>query len=262
MSRDLKFEQLRIHRFLGFRLEDGFAVRDLSPGINIIYGSNGSGKTTIGKAILLLLWPERSLSDCHIQGQFALGEDEWSVKNIAGECTFRRNGSNVRSLPEAFPSGDLKEGYYLALHDLIQKDTTNQSFADIIAMESAGGYDIQALEDELDFNTRPSNAGRDTDRRVNNASKELKKLEEEVQNLHQKDSNYLPQLRAQLKDAKEERKRRDLVNDVIEYKQHHDELKDAQDVLQGFPDVLGHLVGDERDRLKGITSDISRAEEK
>jgi len=262
MSRDLKFEQLRIHRFLGFRPEDGFAVGDLSPGINVIYGPNGSGKTTIGKAILLLLWPERSLSDCHIQGQFTLGEDEWSVENIAGEYTFRRNGSSVGSLPEAFPSGDLKEGYYLALHDLIQKDTTNQSFADIIAMESAGGYDIQALEDELDFNTRPSNAGRDTDRRVNNASKELKKLEEEVQNLHQKDSNYLPQLRAQLKDAKEARKRRDLVNDVIEYKQHHDELKDAQDVLQGFPDVLGHLVGDERDRLKDITSDISRAEEK
>jgi len=262
MSRDLKFERLRIHRFLGFRPEDGFTVRDLSPGINVIYGPNSSGKTTIGEAIIFLLWPEKSLSDCHLQGRFTLGEAEWSVENVAGEYTFRRNGSSVESLPEALPSGDLKEGYYLALHDLIQKETTNQSFADTIAMESAGGYDTQALEEELDFNTRPSNAGRDTDRRVSNALKELKKLEEDVNNLHQKDSNYLPQLKAQLKDAKEAGKRRDLFNDLIEYKQHHDELKDSQEVLEGFPDVMANLVGNERDRLKDINSDISNAEEK
>lgn len=262
MSRNLKFEQLRIRRFPGFRREDGFAVGDLSPGINVIYGPNGSGKTTIGKAILSLLWPERSLSDCHLLGQFTLGDDEWLVEKVSGQSSFRRNGSNVGSLPEDFPSGELKEGYYLALHDLIQKETTNQSFADIIATESAGGYDIQALEDELDFNTRPSKAGRDTDRALSNALKELKKLEEEVQSLHQKDSNYLPQLRAQLKDAKQARKRRDLFSALIDYKEHAEQLQDSKQALRSFPDVFALMVGDERDKLKEVTSGIAQAKEK
>ncbi len=36
----------------------GLGVTDLSPEVNIIYGPNAAGKTTIARAIRILLWPD------------------------------------------------------------------------------------------------------------------------------------------------------------------------------------------------------------
>ena len=58
MSRPaLWFERIHVRRMPGTE-PPGFEVRDLSPGVNIVHGPNGVGKTTLARALLAVLWPE------------------------------------------------------------------------------------------------------------------------------------------------------------------------------------------------------------
>ena len=57
----LFFTSIDIRRMPGFP-EGDLEVDELCPGVNIIYGPNASGKTTLGKAIHRLLRPVQSPS--------------------------------------------------------------------------------------------------------------------------------------------------------------------------------------------------------
>ncbi len=56
------FKSIEIRRMPGFQRGD-LALPELSPGINVIYGPNASGKTTLGKAIHYLLRPTEGSAD-------------------------------------------------------------------------------------------------------------------------------------------------------------------------------------------------------
>ena len=67
-------KSLNIERFKGFS-NSGPKVKKLEKGMNIIYGENGAGKTTICKAIKALLWPQ------HFKDLSAKASSVWSGKN-------------------------------------------------------------------------------------------------------------------------------------------------------------------------------------
>ena len=54
---NVSFEKIEIIRAPGFE-RGGFTVDDLSPGVNVIYGPNASGKTTLTRAMRRLLQPD------------------------------------------------------------------------------------------------------------------------------------------------------------------------------------------------------------
>ena len=54
---DLYFQKIHIRRMPGFP-DGGFTIDDLCQGVNIIYGPNASGKTTLSRAIQKLLRPQ------------------------------------------------------------------------------------------------------------------------------------------------------------------------------------------------------------
>jgi len=56
----LTFHKINIIRAPGFS-PPGFSVEGLKPQINIIYGPNAAGKTTIARALSYLIWPDKML---------------------------------------------------------------------------------------------------------------------------------------------------------------------------------------------------------
>ena len=53
----MRLRRLVVRRMPGFE-DEGFPLNDLSGGLNVVLGPNGSGKTTACRAIRGLLWPE------------------------------------------------------------------------------------------------------------------------------------------------------------------------------------------------------------
>ncbi|MFW6006228.1 MAG: AAA family ATPase [Candidatus Bipolaricaulota bacterium] len=261
MSKVLYFQNLEVHRFPGFRPSDGFPLDDFAPGVTVIYGPNGSGKTSIAKALQCLLWPEGSPEVCHVNGNFALGKVEWFVENEDGKCKYTRNGAETDGFSLSFPPPDQRDRYYLALHDLLQKNTKDADFAEIITRESAGGYDISAVENELDFRTRPSNAGRPTDEKAKRKLKEVEELRSEISELHQ-EYRTLDRLKERLERSRSAERKVDFFDKLIDYRKQKRELENLKNQLDTFPDSVEKMEGNEKERLANIDKKIARTRSK
>ncbi len=258
MDKKLDFERLEIHRFPGFRPSEGFSLKDFAPGVNVIYGPNGSGKTTIAKAFQQLLWPKGSPGGCHVNGTFYLEDDKWYVEKETGTLNYVKNGVKTDLPADIFPPYNHRGRYYLALHELLQKNTRNSDFAEIIARESAGGYDISALADELDFLSRPSNAGRSTDKKAQHKLKIVKDIENRLTEL-QDEGRTLDKLKKELQVAKRAEQRANYFEKLIDYRERRKALEKLESRLDSFPNPVKKMEGDEKERLQELSDEIARS---
>ncbi|MBS3736964.1 AAA family ATPase [Candidatus Bipolaricaulota bacterium] len=261
MSRVLYFQNLEVHRFPGVRPSDGFSLSGLAPGVTVVYGPNGSGKTTIAKALQRLLWPGSSPEACHVNGNFVLGKEEWFVENEDGKCKYTHNGADSDGFSLNFPPPDQRDRYYLALHNLLQKNTKDTDFAEIITRESAGGYDISAVENELDFQTRPSNAGRPTDEKAKRKLKEMEELRSEISELHQ-EHRTLDRLKEKLERSRRAERKAGFFDKLIDYRKHKRARENLRSRLDSFPDSVEKMEGNEKERLANIDKKIARTNSK
>jgi len=150
---NLRFKSLTVDNARGIQRKQGFCCDDLSQ-INIIYGSNGVGKSTAGLALMALLSPAEGKlgEDCNVSGVIELGKQRYdlSVDGKAGKAFL---GSEATAYP-SFSSADQLTRYRLALDELIQSD--DYEFAAIIAKETRGGFDLEKIVSQRKYNLRPT----------------------------------------------------------------------------------------------------------
>ena len=159
-ARGLTIEALTLRRAPG--IEGGFDVTGLCAGVNVVYGPNASGKTTLARAITALLWPRSADTLTTLNGAFPLNGADWRVTLDAGRVTCQRDGQPAD--PPPFSATDLRDRYMLALHDLLAIETDNRDFADAILRESSGGYNVSQAMQALGFAARRPNTRADTQR--------------------------------------------------------------------------------------------------
>ena len=148
----LLFRSLSVNNALGIQRKRGFCCDDLAQ-INIIYGSNGVGKSTAGLALMALLSPANGKlgEACDISGVIELGQQRYDL-SVDGKVGKAFLGSEASDYP-SFNSTDQLTRYRLALDELIQSDDVE--FAAIIARETRGGFDLEEVVSRRKYTLRP-----------------------------------------------------------------------------------------------------------
>jgi len=248
----LHFDEIAIQRMPG--IPNGFKVDGLSPGINIIFGPNAAGKTTLVRAVNALLWPPRAPSDAiGVSARFQMDGRGWRLAVDGALATCERDGQPVDSPVAA--AGDGR--YLLALHDLLAAD--NQDFAAHIARESSGGYDISAAIVELAFvpKPRPSNA---TVRALQHARGERIMVRQASAALVD-DERRLQRLRTQLEDGQ---RAADLISPLttaLDYQTAVEDHERAATAVERFPDACARLRSDTLESLANVRDMWEKARE-
>lgn len=240
MSTDaLRFEAVTLRRMPGFP-RGGFELRGLSPGVNIVYGPNASGKTTTATALNELLWPGVTRrTNVSVIGRYQVGDADWHVDLEAGRARHQRNGNDAA--PPTLPAAEARDRYNLALHDLLRE--RDVGLAEAVARELAGGYDVTAAAETLGFKIRPSSP-RAATRDVEQAQQTLREARREQEAL-QEDEAQLESLRARLLTAQHARERVRLVQLAMDSAQAQQAADEAAEALASFPRQLAMLAGDE-----------------
>ena len=242
MTRDpICFEEIQIVQAPGFET-GGFSVDNLCSGINVVHGPNAAGKTTLAESLEWLCWPETADERASLVGQLSLNGEAWRVEVDNGRTSYQRDGQEANG--PSLPPADQRDRYRLSLHDLLQRDNNNESFAEIIERESAGGYDLSAAYDELGYSDSPSRANRNVVQNAKGAIQELREARNDVSELRQ-EQNELSRLRSELEAARRAQERSELLEQAIDYAQARNELKQAESRLDEFPDILDQVDGDE-----------------
>lgn len=245
-------EEVTIRRAPGFESE-GFAVEDICSGINIIHGPNATGKTTFAKSIEGLFWPKAVDGHAELIGQLSLNGDSWRVELNSGRANYQQNGQDA-GRPN-LPPVDQRDRYRLSLHDLLQQKTRNETFAETIERESAGGYDLTEAQEELEYKDSTITRGKGVVKNAEQAVQDLRDARSDINELRQ-EQDKLSRLREELEDAKQAQNRVELLEQALSYAEARDALKDAESKLDEFPDVLERVDGDEISEVTELEAEI------
>lgn len=250
-SSGVRFERIQIEKALGIERGSGFEVTGLSPGINIIHGPNGCGKSTLCRVAHELMWPGE-ISRPTISGHIADGQDAWEVGIEAGFVESRRNG-RAEPAPDFGPA-ESRRRYHLHLRDLIVD--RNEDFARKIADAVRGGYDLDAAANAI--------GARATVSRPNNDIAALRKAREHV-DAAQGEQHRIEQQARRIDDLKVEHDRAvraqdeyDLLTKVRAYHNQSNDCEELKRRLDEFPRIVSLLRGDEAEVLSELASKEER----
>ena len=152
-NQNLFFKSVSVDNARGVRRGRGICCDELAQ-VNIIYGSNGIGKSTVGLALMALLAPAvgKLGENCDVAGVIELDDQLYNLIVRGQDGTAF---SSAKAIPyPRFTSADQLTRYRLALEELIQSDDVE--FAAIIAKETRGGFDLEEIVSRRKYKLRPA----------------------------------------------------------------------------------------------------------
>ena len=265
MSRDANpftLDRIHIRRTPGIQTP-GLEIGDrLSPGINVIHGPNASGKSTTARCIGYLLWPDSmpqaTVDEVSVVGQWVDRDNRWLVDLDHGGRRIQRDGVDDRFAD--LPPMTVRDRYHLALHDLIQQENTNATFAREILRESTGGYDLSSAEKELQFRSKPSRSTTKS-KDVSKARRLITQTESGQKQL-QMEQTKLTDLVGKREKLATAGQRAELLARVIAYRQAAEQLKQAKDTFETFPFTLRLMTGEELTLIRDTDARIQSLKER
>ena len=247
MRPGLRFKEIQIRQMPGF--PDGApALKGFSPGINVIYGPNASGKTTTARAVQALIWPRASGQERYsLYGFFQLGEETWRVDLNTGGLEIQQEGLAANAHPVT-TSSEVRDRYRLGLHELVAAD--NRRFAEAVQRESAGGYDLAEASRRLGFVDRSPRRGSEYNA-LSQAMEDVRAARGRQEELRHRETE-LAGLEIRRRQALEAQKRLTELEQAVAYLQATERFLAAEAALASFPLEMARLAGHEAARLDDL----------
>ena len=245
-DRALHFAEVDVNRVRGVARDEAFSLPSLSPGVNLIYGPNASGKSTTARVIQELLWPGRTgLDRPSVASQFRDNDHQWTIEIDAGHVQTLRDGVPGNA-PQLGPPEN-RHRYHLALHELVQQENRNTDFAKQIADASQGGYDLNAAAEALDYREKPP--GKRKQREALERRRDAIRLARERQAGLEHEAMKLKELREKHAATLEAERTLERLKRAQEYRCAAEEHRAIEIELEAIPAGVARLRGDERDDL-------------
>ena len=249
----MKLESLDIQRLPG--ISEGFVVKGLKDGINLITGPNATGKSSLLRALRYLLRePQRVDPDAlSLAAKFSSGEARFKVTRTGRQITWTRNGEP--SLRPALPGPEQIERYRLSMEHLLKADDADEGLATELLLSLRGGFDIARVRIPLSARFAHSEG-----RQLQAATRELHRIESESTELNLKQEK-LPAIEKEIRTARDAEVR---AKQIRRAKQLLQIVRDREKMiarLQVFPSNMEKVKGTEIDRLADLNERQAKVEE-
>ncbi len=253
----MKLKNLAIRNLPG--ICPGFSLASFDPGLNLIIGSNGIGKSSLIRALRYLI-VEPSPKDPKALSLEAIFEDQ------AGHIEVIRNGSEVvwkrGGKPTTRPVFDSKHlhYYWMSMHSLIQVGHHQNAYlVQRIEQALTGGYDLHALAEREGFKPKPR-AGKEESKELKKACEKRRQVEGQHAALYAKEKQ-LKELNMEIKRAEEAAIRGKSLDLAIDLSRQLEKIKTCETNLALFPPHMCRLTGKESACLDDLESKKNRLKE-
>ena len=234
MTESLVFKEVRIERMYGLPFD--LYLSELSPHLNIVFGPNGSGKTTIANALNGLLLPSSGRA-VKLYGQANLGFGNQTlyldVKGTRAECRI-----NAKTVDQSELSQFLRpKSYHLSLQELLPEKNDDNDLAREIIKQANGGFDIVAAGKKLGFNLQKRYNKTNEAKEFESISKKLRSVVQE-QNSLQQQKNQRQNVIHELGLSLESGRRAELIAKIIQWRSAEAEYQKAHADAESYPRVI------------------------
>lgn len=249
----MKLERLRIERLAG--IDAPFELEKLSPGLNIIVGPNGIGKSRLCTAVRALLWREREVSGEGLtaRADFEHEGSRWQVVRDGSLHRWQKEGLDAS--PPTLPGLRLEGCFFLGLRDLLEdSDRAGRDLATEIRKQMSGGFDLDAAEQRF---AKPlsKSAGKKESKALNAAEQEIRKAERGQIDLERR-GRALASLEARAVEAERASQRLAAFATAISLQSLRADHAQRTNELAEFPPALADLDGKEIQRLDKLSESL------
>lgn len=252
---------MRLERLTALRLPGigggGFELEDLSPGVNVIVGPNGSGKTSLCRAVRALLWEDEPFRG-EVRSEWAVGEGRVALERETGTAPRLRDLGSGTSLPD-LPEARFRRCFTLSVDDFLTDSGTDEEIALEIRKELAAGFDLSAvLASERGRGARSGGALQKA-----SALQRARRDKEALAATHRRlagEARDQGALREELEQAKAAARATSGLRDALELAKARLAAREAAARLEAFPAGIERLHGDEAVRLEELAAAIEQSE--
>ena len=250
--RSLVIKDLSIRKMPG--LSRGLPTfQGLNPQVNLIYGVNGSGKSSTARLISAMIW-RMALSELEAEASWMIGSDRWVVRAEGGRARMQKNG--VESSLDMLPAVEGANRYMLALDELMIDNA--REMAEEILRLSIGGYDLAKASRALKYSSSVErrNAG------AFSAFEAAKQRYHEVYTRQEKvkvEERDLPGLLKEKTAAENARVQLEWFKKLAAWLEAKQKADAAGEALAAYPPIMGTLTGKEYSDIEALEKDIQNA---
>jgi len=249
----MKLVRLTIRTLPG--LHRTLEIRPDAERASIVLGPNASGKTSLLRALGLLLDPDPKAAQIDIEAEFGDGETTLVGRALGPTRSWRIDGAEVER-PD-WPGPGSISAYLVRADALGTAGEPEGEFASTLKRAMAGGFDLDALATSKEFSVpaRPRGLARslaDAEQAVDRLEREQARLAEDV--------DALDDLRLQRDASIEAGRKLALVARAGELLRIERSIASLQDALDDFPDGMERIDGSEGERLTQLGEDETRLE--
>jgi DNA repair exonuclease SbcCD ATPase subunit len=236
----LSIQRLEVESLRGVRPRDAFALKGLSPAVNVVFGPNGIGKSTVAHAIQASLWPALANASARVRAGVQVGDDEASVALTHGSAKW----SGLLD-PNVGPK-ERSRYYRLSLEEMVRDDVGD--VAERVRRLLAGGLDLQAAA--APWSAAFSDPVTET-QALRRAGEELIRARRAEIDVHNA-SIELPERRRRLKELEGRLASRDILAQALDYRDRLREAREQRARHRAFDRRLRHMDGTEATALDGL----------
>ena len=253
----LSFAEINIREMPGFE-GGGFEIRGIAPGMNIIYGPNASGKSSLSRAMgLLLRCSAESTEGASLTGKLMVDGEILLIDYKPGKIVTQQNGIPVPT--QSMVPESVEDRYILSLADLLHDDAEAGELTKKILREASGGYDLTEAAGKAGFKSEARKRG-NIQREYGDAEESLReacRLDKELADEEEK----IPELNKELEKAGDAGREIELLKKAGKYHDALEKQNATSAALADFPKGMEKLQTDSLQRLEKIDAALESAEE-
>ncbi len=253
---NLCFRAVTIRRLYG--ADHNIVIDGLCKGVNVIYGANATGKTTLAVTMGGVLWPATCVKfNPIIHAQFDYGESAWNAVLEGSYSRYQRDGAP--SAPPPLPPSEQHSRYYLSLQDMLGVVDGQSDFAAAIIEEMAGGINVEKAAEALGFEIRPLRANKLTE-----AARSTRAAWKAAEDKHKRldaERRSLEDLEAQKDNADRAAMHAAALEKALEVYAARQEHEEAERAVSVFPKQMHVVRPEDAEDLKNYDGKTAQAEE-
>ena len=251
-------KRLIVNRLPG--IHQPFEIEAAGPGIHVIFGPNGIGKSSICRAVGGLYWEDRGPSrETAVSGEFEWDGETWRAERESSRVRWSRGGEG--NLSPNLPASHNYRCFFLSLRDLIDlSQDGSEDIASEIRRQMSGGFDLGRIASDMfsPVTRRRERKERDS---YNKASESVERAVGKQSDLQQR-VDKLRQLKWQLEEAEIAAGRLASVGRAVGLASRRSRLTETREQLGALPGALANLTGKERDAVEQYQERLSTLKER